>query len=103
MSSYNYGKQHVHRFSDCKIAIVPIDEPILVTVWQILKFLDPVHLDPDPMHHIDDVFESIKYNGVLFVFFLALCDLLRTQTLFFLFLLFQFINERFDSAWLRVV
>ena len=31
-----------------------------------------MHLNPDPMHHIHYVFESIKYYGVFFVLLLAL-------------------------------
>ena len=103
MPSDNNREEHMHRFSHSEIAIVSIHEPVLVTVGQIFEFLNSMHLDPNPVHHIDDVFESIQYNGVLFVLFLPLSDLLSTQILLFLLLLLHFIDERFDSAGFRVV
>jgi hypothetical protein len=57
-----------------------------------------VHFDPYPMHHMYNIFESIKNNSVLFILFLALSDLLRTHLLLFRVLLLHFINERLDSA-----
>jgi hypothetical protein len=57
-----------------------------------------VHLHPYPMHHMYNIFESIKNNSVLFILFLALRDLLRTHLLLFRLLLLHFVNERFDSA-----
>ena len=55
------------------------------------------------MHDAHDVFEPVKYNGVLFVPLFAIFNFTLTLGSLLCLLLFALSNERFDGARLRVL
>ncbi len=88
----------MNRLCHCEVTVVAIKKPSLVTLGQILKLLDSMHLDPYPMHNAKDVFEPIQDYGVLLVHLFLFFDFLATKKPLFLLFLFAALDKLLNIA-----
>ena len=88
----------MNRLCQCEATLVAIKNPSLVTLGQILKLLDSMHLDPYPVHNTQDVFEPIQDYGVLLVHLFLFFDFLATQKPLFLLFFFAALDKLLNIA-----